>query len=112
MWKVVYDGRLEKWLETISADVRAKILRIVELLVTYGPQNVKEPYVKAVRGHRKLFEIRAKGRDGIARVFYFTYEGQRLVLLHGFMKKTQKTPQREIEVALARMKEAVSELSR
>jgi phage-related protein len=106
MWSVHYDPRLDEWLETISADIKARILRIVDMLVTYGPSNVREPYVKHVKGHRKLYEIRAKGRSGIARVFYFTWQDQKIVLLHGFTKKTTRTPPREIEIAVQRMKEA------
>jgi len=73
------------------------------LLAEHGPQNVREPYVKHLQG--KLYEIRAKGKDGIARVFYFTMTGQRIVLLHGFINKTQKTPKRELAIAVVRMKE-------
>jgi len=104
-WTVIVDERLEKWLNDIPADIKARIINIVDLLVEHGPQNVREPYVKHVKD--KLFEIRAKGKDSIARVFYFTIAGQRIVLLHGFIKKTQKTPEKELETATARMKEVL-----
>ena len=100
---VIVDERLENWLNDIPKDIKARIINIVDLLIEHGPQNVRAPYVKHIRG--KLFEIRAKGKDGIARVFYFTMTGQRIVLLHGFMKKTQKTPKKELETAVVRMKE-------
>ena len=102
-WSVVFDERPEKWLNDIPADIKARIINITDLLIEHGPQNVREPYVKHIRG--KLFEIRAKGKDGIARVFYFTMTGQRIVLLHGFIKKMQKTPKKEIDTAAARMNE-------
>jgi phage-related protein len=105
MWTVSYDERFEEWLQEIPSDIKARVLRIVEMLVQFGPGNVREPYVRPVKGHKKLFEIRAKGRDGIARVFYFTHRSKTIVLLHGFTKKTAKTPQREIEAAVRRMKE-------
>ena len=54
MWVVQYDERLEKWLETIPADIKAKVLRIVDMLVMFGPHHVREPYVKHVEGQRKL----------------------------------------------------------
>lgn len=111
MWSVYYDPRLEGWLEMIPADIKARILRIVEMLVEHGPSSVREPYVKSIRGHKKLAEIRAKGKDGTARVFYFTWQGQKIVLLHGFMKKTMKTPRKEIEVAVQRMAEVVGWLN-
>jgi len=104
-WTVTVDERLEKWLNDIPADIKARIINIVDLLVENGPQNVREPYVKHVKG--KLFEIRAKGKDGIARVFYFTITGQRIVLLHGFIKKTQKIPDKELETATARMRDVL-----
>ena len=108
MWVVKYDERLEEWMETVSADIKAKVLRIVEMLVLFGPHNVREPYVKHVEGQRKLFEIRAKGKDGIARVFYCTISGQKIILLHGFIKKTDKTPKREIDIAVRRMQEVIN----
>jgi phage-related protein len=108
MWVVKYDERLAEWLETVPADIKAKALRIVDMLVIFGPHNVREPYVKHVEGQRKLFEIRAKGKDGIARVFYCTISGQRIVLLHGFTKKTDKTPKKEIDIAVERMQEVIN----
>ncbi len=107
MWTVLYDERLEGWLDGIPPDIKAKILHIVDMLAEYGPYNVREPYIKPVKGYKKLFELRAKGKDGIARVFYFTFTGQRIILLHGFIKKTAKTPLKEIETATRRMKEVL-----
>ncbi|GMR04416.1 MAG: type II toxin-antitoxin system RelE/ParE family toxin [Thermodesulfobacteriota bacterium] len=107
MWTVHYDSRLEDWLDGIPPEIKARILRIVDMLAAYGPQNVREPYVKPVRGHKKMFEIRAKGKDGIARVFYFTFTGRKIILVHGFIKKSAKTPAREIETASRRMKEVL-----
>ena len=52
-----------------------------------------------------LFELRLKGADGIARVFFCTLVGRRIMMLHSFIKKSQKTPQRELEVARKRMRE-------
>jgi phage-related protein len=52
-----------------------------------------------------LFELRVKGKEGIARVFYCTLIGQRIVMLHGFVKKTQKTPTKELRIAKRRMAE-------
>ncbi len=52
-----------------------------------------------------LFELRMKSREGIGRVFYCTLVNKRIVMLHSFIKKTQKTPSRELKVAISRMKE-------
>jgi phage-related protein len=111
VWSVQYDSRVEGWLETIPSDIKARILRIIDLLIEQGPSNVREPYVKHLKGHGKLYEIRAHGKDGIARVFYFTLQGQRIVLLHGVIKKSNKTPQKEIEIAVKRMTEVIRWLS-
>jgi len=105
-WTVVVDERMEEWLNDIPKDIKARIINIIELLIEHGPQNVRAPYVKHIEG--KLFEIRAKGKDGIARVFYFTIKDRRIVLLHGFIKKTQKTPRKELEKAVLRMKEIMT----
>ena len=64
---------------------------------------MREPYAKHLTG--KLWELRLSGRDGIARSIYVTASGRRVVVLRTFVKKTQKTPPREIEIAMARMKE-------
>jgi phage-related protein len=92
------------FIDSLSAESKAKFIFIADLLAEYG-LNVREPYVKPITGSRKLFEIRIKDRQNIHRVFYFAYTGRKLILLHGFTKKTDKTPSREIEIAEARMKD-------
>jgi phage-related protein len=52
-----------------------------------------------------LFEIRARGREGTGRAFFCTVIGERIVILHGFLKKTEQTPLRELEVARTRLRE-------
>jgi phage-related protein len=64
---------------------------------------VREPYVKHLQG--KLWEMRLKGRDGIARAIYIATHGQRLLVLHAFVKKTQKTPRSALEMAMKRARE-------
>jgi phage-related protein len=104
-WTVRTDDRLKNWILGLPDDINAKLIRILDLMVENEPHNVREPYVKSIKGHKKLFEIRAKGKDGIARVFYFTIADKQIVLLHGFIKKSQATPKKEIDTAVARMKE-------
>jgi phage-related protein len=65
--------------------------------------NVKELHVRHIRG--PLWEIRLKGKAGIGRALYVTRREQRVVILRAFIKKTEKTPAREIELALERTKE-------
>ena len=69
---------------------------VVELLEEYGNQ-VREPYSKHLEDG--IFEIRGKTGNDISRVLYFFYFGSRIVLTNGFVKKTQKTPRQEIELA-------------
>ena len=68
----------------------------------YGA-NLGKPHTEAFGGG--LFELRLKGAEGIARVFYCTLVGKQIVMLHCFVKKTQKTPNHERKIAESRMKE-------
>ena len=77
-------------------------------MVAVGP-NLGDPHTKAMGNG--LFELRLKGAEGIARVFYCTLVGKRIVMLHSFVKKTERTPPRELDVALNRMKEVKHENS-
>ncbi len=90
-------------LDVLPRDLRARFERITGMIGTFGLEHVREPYIKHLEGH--LWDMRLKGRDGIARAFYMTAIGKRVVILRVFTKKTQKTPRREIELALRRAKE-------
>jgi phage-related protein len=92
-------------LDALALDVRASFQRIVELIQSHGLERVREPYVKHLEG--RLWEMRMKGRSGIARAVYVTAVGKRIVVVHAFVKKTQKTPRREIEIALKRAEEVL-----
>ena len=90
-------------LAELPADMRARLVRISDLIEAVGLPNVKEPHVRHVRG--PLWEVRLKGKAGIARALYVTAKEQRLVILSAFVKKTEKTPTGEIGLALQRAKE-------
>jgi phage-related protein len=90
-------------LAELPADMRARLVRISELIEGVGLPNVKEPHVRHIRG--PLWEIRLKGKAGIARALYVTPKEQRVVILRAFVKKTEKTPAGEIDLALQRAKE-------
>jgi phage-related protein len=83
--------------------MRASFERIVRLVQSVGLERVHEPYIKHLEG--RLWEMRLRGKDGIARAIYLTVVGRRVVILRTFVKKTQKTPRREIELALKRAQE-------
>ncbi len=90
-------------LDAFPLDIRARFQRIVELIQAHGLERVREPYVKHLEG--PLWEMRMKGRSGLARAVYVTAVGKRVVVVHVFEKKTQKTPRREIITALKRARE-------
>lgn len=106
IWTVQFlDSDVEATLYAMPGDIRASFERIVSLIKAHGLERMREPYVKHLEG--PLWEMRMKGRDGIARAIYVTASGWRVVVVHAFVKKTQKTPRREIETALRRVKEAL-----
>jgi phage-related protein len=103
-WTVEFlDGDIRDHLTAQPADIRASFQRIAELIGAVGLEKVREPYVKHLEG--PLWEMRMKGKDGLARAGYVTAQGRRVVVVHVFTKKTQKTPRRDIETALRRAKE-------
>ena len=81
----------------------AVTLRIVDLIEKNGLEKTGMPYVRHLEG--KLWEIRAKGKDGIARSLYVTASGKRIVIVRCFVKKSRKTPDKELKIAIQRAKE-------
>jgi phage-related protein len=103
-WVVGFlDEKVKAVLDALPLDTRASFQRISELTQLHGLERVREPYIKHVEG--PFWEMGMKGRSGIARACYVTAMGKRVVVVHIFVKKTQKTPRREILVALKRAKE-------
>lgn len=103
VWTVELTAAAEREIRALPADLRARFLHVAEMLESLGPDKVGAPHVRPLRD--KLWEMRLKGRDGIARAIYFAAKGRRLVVVRAFVKKSQKTPQRDIDLALRRMKE-------
>ncbi|UGY06196.1 type II toxin-antitoxin system RelE/ParE family toxin [Bradyrhizobium quebecense] len=87
----------------LPADMQARFIRLSERISAAGLESLGEPHVKHLVG--KLWELRLTGRDGIARALYVTAFGRRVVVVRAFVKKSQKTPPGEIELALRRAKE-------
>ena len=81
---------------------QARYIALTDRMIEYGP-NLGLPHTDAFGGG--LFELRLKGAEGIARVFFCTMVGQEIIILHSFIKKTQKTPEKELNLAKKRMKE-------
>ena len=90
-------------LAALPADMRARFVRVGELIEAVGLPNVREPHVKHIRG--PIWEIRLKGKAGIARALYVTVQGQRVVVVRVFLKKSQKSPGSDIVLAIQRAKE-------
>ncbi|WP_374489105.1 type II toxin-antitoxin system RelE/ParE family toxin [Zoogloea sp.] len=101
-WTVTLIPEAEAELLAMPADIQARFLHIAELLETFGPHQVGMPHVRPLEG--KLWEMRMTGRDGISRAIYVARTGQRLAVLHVFIKKTQKTPRKAMETAHARLR--------
>jgi phage-related protein len=87
----------------LPADMRARLTRYSGLIERFGPQSLPPAAFKHLED--RLWELRLTGRDGIARAIYVTATGQRVVIVRVFIKKTQKTPPRELELARQRAKE-------
>jgi phage-related protein len=88
--------------ESLPADMRARLAHIANLIEEMGLERMGEPHLKHLDG--RLWEMRLTGRSGISRALYVVATGRRVVIVRVFVKKTQKTPRRELEVALARAK--------
>lgn len=101
------DNRVREELDVLPADMKARFRRIVELIQGYGLDQVREPHVRHLEG--SLWEMRMKGKDGISRAIYVTARGRRVVVVRVFIKKTRKTPKREIDLALERAKEVTND---
>jgi len=106
-WQVEYykkeNGTIPvlEYLLTLPPKLRAKAFSEIELLEKHG-SDLREPYTKPIKGdkYKDLFELRIKFSSDISRIFYFTFRNNTFVLLHGFTKKTDKTPPTELERAL------------
>lgn len=106
MWKVeTLDVRVDRELSKLPPDLFARFLRIAELLEEHGPEIVGMPQIRNLAGTGGLWEMRMSGKDGIARAIYVKAEARRLVVVHVFEKKTQKTPRTALDTARKRAKE-------
>lgn len=97
-----YSESVQEEILDLPDSLAARYIVLTRRMVVLGP-NLGEPHTKAFGGG--LFELRLKGREGIARVFFCTLVGRRIVMLHGFVKKSGKTPSQERKIAEARLKE-------
>jgi phage-related protein len=102
-WTVTfYNQRVEDAILALAPGFVARFLRYAERMETFGP-DLGMPHTRAMSGG--LFELRITAAEGIVRVFYCTAVDRRIVFLHQFVKKTSKTPPRELLIARRRMKD-------
>lgn len=102
-WKITfYSTRVEAEINALPAGFVARFMRYAERMETYGP-NLGMPHTRSMGDG--LFELRLKAAEGIARILFCTVVERQIVLLHQFVKKSEKTPKRELQIAWNRMKE-------
>lgn len=88
---------------SLPPDMQARLLRLGRLIQEVGFEALPRDSVKHLED--RLWELRVTGRDGISRAIYVTAAVRRVVVLRVFVKKTQKTPARELKLARQRAKE-------
>lgn len=102
-WQVeLLNAAVLEELRALPADLQAHYLRMAELLALRGPLALREPHVKPLG--RKLFEMRLHGSSGIARAIFTLCADQRVVVVHVFVKKTERIPAKVLKLVDARMR--------
>ena len=102
-WQITfYNEKVEQITLNFPPGILANFLHIAEMIEEFGI-SIGKPYIASMGGG--LFEIRAKGKEGIGRSFFCTIKGAEIIILHSFVKKSQKTPKKELNLARKRMKE-------
>lgn len=102
-WQVELVPAALRELEDLPAGLRGRMLRLITMVEQHGLSALQAPHGRQIEG--RLWEMRASAEEGIARGFYVTERGGRLIVLHVFVKKSQATPRRHIDLAKARIKE-------
>lgn len=96
-WTIEYRTKaVESFALGLPDGLLARYLRLTDMMQAFGA-NLGMPHTRALSDG--LFELRVKGKEGIARVFYCTLKGRRILMLHGFIKKSEKTPPKELKLA-------------
>lgn len=103
-WQIEFSvHRAEKEIFSLPKDLQAQFLRVSELLISFGPFNVGMPHIKGLG--EGMWEIRLKGKDNIARSVFAVQHEKKIIILHTFIKKTEKAPKAALELAATRLKE-------
>ena len=105
-WSIeYYSDKIAQEILKMPSGLLARYIHVSDLMLKFGP-NLGMPHTRAMG--EKLFEMRLKSKEGISRIFYCAKIGKKIVMLHYFIKKTQKTPVKEIETARKRLVEVLS----
>ncbi len=104
-WTVETVSAVDAEIEELPMALRARLVRLLEVVENVGVNALRAPHVRHLEG--KLWELRVKAREGIARGIYVTVTGRRIVVLHVFVKKSRKTPQRALKTARERMRKVL-----
>lgn len=103
MWTIeYYSEQVQQAIFALPVGLRARYAHLTSLMLEFGA-NLGMPHTQAMGDG--LFELRLKSKEGIARIFYCTLVGRRIIMLHSFVKKSQKTPTKELELARRKMQE-------
>lgn len=97
-----YNQSVKEDSHALPKSIKPKFEAIMDKMIEHGP-NLGLPFTKSMG--KGLFEIRAKAQEGIARGMFCTISGNAIVILHIFLKKTQETPKKELDLVIKRMKE-------
>lgn len=104
-WTVeTLDRRVDREIRALSLDLKARMIGLMDALELGGPQALGMPFTRHLADG--LWELRVKGKDGIARAIYIVVQERRIVIVHAFTKKSQKTPLRALDTARRRAREA------
>ncbi|HVS36263.1 MAG TPA: type II toxin-antitoxin system RelE/ParE family toxin [Gemmataceae bacterium] len=102
-WEIVYyDDGVQGVILAFPPGLQARYIHLTERMLAFG-SDLGMPHTRAMG--KGLFELRMKGKEGIARVFFCNRPNRRILMLHAFVKKSAKTPRKELQVARRRMRE-------
>jgi phage-related protein len=102
-WEIVYYSEVvQQAILEFPAGLQARYVHLTERLIAFGP-DLGRPHTRALG--KGLFELRLKSKEGIGRVFFCNRPAQRIMMLHSLIKKSAKTPAKELTIARKRMKE-------
>lgn len=98
-----YNEKVKKQTLAFPEGIKAKLLHILDTIEELGPHTIGKPHIAPMGSG--LYEIRAKGKEGIARSFFCSIHEKRVKILHSIIKKSKKAPKKDLDLARARMKE-------